>query len=219
VKVVIVEDELLIAAQLKKMVVNKGHLVLEVCKSLLDFDKAIKKELPDMCFVDINLNGDANEAGIAIGGKLNTLKIPFTYITGNNEKTTFQKAVATKPESYLSKPFNEKDVEAVLDLAELKYYSNPIIVNSALGKTKISPNEILFIKSDNVYIDIHVASGKRFTERMLLKELEPNLPDNFIRVHRSYIVNKQFITATKGDVVVLGDVSVPLSKSHKSQLL
>lgn len=52
-------------------------------------------------------------------------------------------------------------------------------------------------------------------QRKLIKELEQQLPDFFIRVHRSYLINENYIDQKKANFIVINKIKIPLSRNYK----
>jgi DNA-binding LytR/AlgR family response regulator len=83
---------------------------------------------------------------------------------------------------------------------------------------QIDTNEILYIKSDNVYVEIYT-KDYRYIQRKFLTQIMEELPKQFIRVHRSYLVNIDHVTSQKKSYIVVNDIRVPVSRSFKSASL
>ena len=118
-KILIIEDELLISEMLKEILLELGHEVPSQAKS---FEKAIE-ELEhgsfDLAICDVNLNQDKN--GIDIGRLLQTkYELPFIYLSSYSDEKTLQLAAKTEPMAYLIKPFNKSDILATLVIIESK---------------------------------------------------------------------------------------------------
>ena len=76
----------------------------------------------------------------------------------------------------------------------------------------------MYVKSDGNYIEFYLKNDK-FLDRNKMKVLEEKLPANFVRIHKSYIINKNYIKTTSSKSVVLADnVEVPLSRHYKKNL-
>ena len=96
--------------------------------------------------------------------------------------------------------------------------SSPILLKS---KNVVLPENMVFIKSEGHYLYIHTATNQNpLMERNSLKNLQNQLPpEQFIRIHRSYIVNIDYIKTISSQEVILQDqTSLPLSRIHKQQL-
>ncbi len=90
-----------------------------------------------------------------------------------------------------------------------------IILNN---KTKVYLNVLKYIKSDGNYLEF-VTDSKTIIDRNKLKDVLNKLPPNFTRVHRSYLVNKNFIYSSNSKTVFLRpDIDIPLSRTFKVNL-
>jgi DNA-binding LytR/AlgR family response regulator len=87
----------------------------------------------------------------------------------------------------------------------------------AHGIKLISIDQILFIKGDGAYVEIYTREGM-ILQRKLIKELEQQLPDFFIRVHRSYLINENYIDQKKANLMVINKIKIPVSRNYKENL-
>lgn len=213
-KICIVEDEVIVSYDLANRIrAYSKDIEVILTKSFKEGMETLHYPY-DAYILDIRLNdGD----GIFIGEKLQSKKIPFIYLTANNEVDVIKKAVQTKPVAYISKPFKERDIIAGVELLKGEYNNNSILIQTSNGKVEIKTNDILYCQADDVYVHIFI-KDKKFTKRSTLKKLSNLLPENFIRVHRSYVVNKDKITAKKVDSIFINDQSIPLSRNFKDLL-
>ena len=209
-RIVIIEDEFFVADHLKEMVTQQGFEVVGLYHSGEDFLSATDWNF-DMALVDIFLSGKL--LGLDLAQKLQENNIPFAFLTANKDLAILKKATFLSPRAYLSKPFNENDVIAAIQMVALEKPAK-IKVRGNHGVEELEPKEIIYIQSDGAYIQIQTVK-KRIVQRKLLKEIELELPDNFVRTHRSYIINKQHITKKKSAEVILGEHTVPISRSYK----
>lgn len=84
---------------------------------------------------------------------------------------------------------------------------------------RVMMDEVLYIQGNQNYIDIHTENKKIMT-LMTLKHLEELLPsDQFMRVHKSYILPLRRIKEIEGNQVLIGDKYLPVSKKNKKKLL
>ena len=211
-KAIIVEDEYIIADHLQTILLKAGVEVLEIADNLNDAEKTLAL-CPDFYLLDIRLG--KNESGITFGKRLKAFKIPFMYITANNELTVLSEAVATQPETYISKPFHERDVIAAVELLKLRIRQQPYItVISNKGGRKIPEQNILYCEADGSYSRIYTAD-EVIVQRITLKELEAILSDNFLRVHRSFLINKNHIASQKSNSLFIGNREIPKSRTYR----
>lgn len=83
-------------------------------------------------------------------------------------------------------------------------------------KTKINLDQLIFIKADDHYLNVHTIDGKKHFVRGKLNEITQELPGNFVKCHRSYIVNKNYIKQTQSKFLLMSDHSeVPISRNFK----
>lgn len=113
----------------------------------------------------------------------------------------------------------EKDqLETVQKIEELKsiVIKNHIILKD---KTKIYISNLIYIKSDDHYLRVYTSDGKNNFVRGKLSKIQEELPPNFIRSHRSYIVNKNFIKKINNSHLILIDnTEIPISRSFKDNI-
>ncbi len=213
--VIIVEDELIIADHLAQILTDININVLEIIDDLDDAEKSLAKS-PDFYFLDIRLSD--NQSGIEFGKILNNLGIPFVYITANNELEILKKAIATQPISYITKPFKERDVIAAVELIRLKTTASRFLqITTSKGVKQIAEQEILYCEAEGSYVKI-VTQNEVFIQRMTLKKTLEMLSKDFIRIHRSFIVNKHKINSYTANSIYLNEFQLPVSRAYKNFL-
>ena len=83
-------------------------------------------------------------------------------------------------------------------------------------KTRIPFEEILFVQAEHVYIRIHLVNQKQLLHRISLQCFMSKLnTDNFLQIHRSYIINTRFIKRWDNDRAYLPGYEVPISRSRR----
>ena len=213
---IIVEDELIIADHLAQILSSLNINIIDIIENLADAEKSLTKA-PDFYFLDIRLSN--NENGIEFGKTLNNLGIPFIYVTANNELEILKKAIATQPTSYITKPFKERDVIAAVELIKLKAKASKYLqIITPKGVKKISEQEILYCEAEGSYVKIVTENGI-FIQRMTLKKTLEMLSDDFVRIHRSFIVNKHKISSYKSSTVYINEFQLPISRAYKNFLI
>lgn len=118
---------------------------------------------------------------------------------------------------YLLKPITfERFVTAVNKVKANKTIdkSDSFTIKSGYDLHKVKFEDIQYIVSDSEYVTFHMAD-KKIISNQRLKALEQELPSAmFMRVHRSYIINKNSVTGLKGRDLLLSDVIIPVSDSY-----
>lgn len=174
-KVLIIEDELIIAMEIQKIIQDLGYKVIGIGKSYSKSLEIVRKEFPDLILSDINLHKSRD--GIETSTEICRIKkIPIIYITAYADEKIVQKAALSNPVSYILKPFKKEDIEVALKLSMCK--KNHIDINDYVEKIlqknpnlkKIGFGYIYDIKHSNLYyLDIPVKLG--YKEKKLLDML------------------------------------------------
>ena len=217
-KILIAEDDVLIAESLKDCLENLGHTVFEVVSDVHEAMKELEKE-PDICFLDIQMHGI--KGGFKIAELINEkYNIPFMFITSYADPGTVKEASLYKPVGYLVKPFDDNDIFAALEIAMVNQVSSQKIeLKDGFSKIKLNPLDIYFVKSDDNYVEVHTKEGRK-VERNTLDKFSEKLPVIFQRCHRSYLVNTELIKRVNSNEILLQDgIKVPLSKSYKEKFI
>ena len=211
-KVLIVEDELLLADYIADVLLETGHQIFGMAMSYEKSMDLLKQGPPDFAMVDIQLK--TQRSGVEVAKELQKLCVPFIYLTANNEMTTIQEAASTYPEAYLTKPFNKVDLLAAIEMHKQKKQVKDQVywLRVKDGKQALPLDDICYVKADGMYVHIHTAD-KQYTQRTTLREMEEALnSDRFIKVHRSYLVNKNHILSHSKKSLLCGGQEIPVSK-------
>lgn len=114
-KILIVEDEFIVANDLRLLLLQSGHKVVGIAVSAEEAEELLQKQKPDIVIVDIILEG--NLSGIDLARKLRAENIAFVYLSANSNQEILEQAKATEPYGFLVKPFREQDLLITLDIA------------------------------------------------------------------------------------------------------
>jgi len=140
-KILIVEDQFIEADNLRSILRKAGYLVCKIARSVEEGLQIIDHEKPDMVLIDIRLKGDLT--GIDLAKTLREKNIAFVYLSANSNKEFLDAAKATKPYGFLVKPFREKDVLVMLDVAWYLHRQNQEAINSSKhAASSLSANEL-----------------------------------------------------------------------------
>ena len=120
-KVLIVEDEFVIAQDLRNIITNLGYAVMGHAKTAQEALRKIEQEIPDLVFLDIRLIGD--ETGIDLANQIDKkYKIPYLYVTSFSDTDTLKQMNSTNPLGYILKPFDERDIRVALEISFAKLH-------------------------------------------------------------------------------------------------
>ena len=204
-KAIIIDDEPLARSIIKEYLQPYSNITLvEECNDGFEGIKAIQHRQPDLIFLDIQMP------------KINGFEMlelidnpPLVIFTTAFEEYAI-KAFDAHAADYLLKPFSKERFDKAIQKALLqKNNVAQAIVSTALetaapsnrivvkdnGKIKIIPlPQVQYVESADDYVKIHTAEGN-FLKKKTMQFFEDSLPQQeFIRIHRSYIVNAQLIT-------------------------
>ena len=116
IKVLIVEDEPLIARNIAMYLRNNDFEVSAIAHDPEEALFQLKRQPPDFAILDINLESDRD--GIQIAEHINqNLFIPFVFLTSYSDKETLERAKKTNPSGFIVKPFNEQTLYATIEIA------------------------------------------------------------------------------------------------------
>ncbi|BDU26218.1 sigma-54 dependent transcriptional regulator [Flavobacterium sp. GSB-24] len=118
-KILIVEDEFIVANDLKIMLKKAGYEVTGIASSVVQARKLIAEKRPDWVLLDIMLKGDLT--GIDLAWELREMQLPFLYISANTNQSTLEAVKETHPYGFMVKPFRERDLVVMLDIAKYRF--------------------------------------------------------------------------------------------------
>uniref|UniRef100_UPI00404B6810 LytR/AlgR family response regulator transcription factor n=1 Tax=Gelidibacter sp. TaxID=2018083 RepID=UPI00404B6810 len=233
IKILIVEDEMIIAANISLQLSTLGYEVSGIIPRGEEALLHIKQNQPDIVLMDIQLKGELN--GIETAQLMQQdYDIPIIYLTANADDDHFEKAKTTHPYAFISKPFKKLDLQRAIELTinhiqtkELNseqsispfILSDCIFVRSHEKMVKVPIKDILYIEAERNYCRIH-SKGKEYLLVITLKDLDEKLPQkHFLRIHRSFIVNISQIDEIANTHVVISKKAIPISKPLKEELL
>jgi len=234
-RILIVEDEPFIAENLQEMLSIFGYEDTEIANSANQAIKAIKISRPDLVLLDVKIKGDQD--GIELGGIIKEqYQLPFVYITSYSDKETVNRAKHTQPLGFIVKPFTKDDVYAAIEVALFNknriaakggpsnvlaaenpttYNNDSIFIKKKGMLEKVKYEDLIWIEADGNHITINVNDGRTYTIRKSLKEITDKLPkDRFLRVHKSFVVLVDAVSAIDTSFVYLGDKQIPIGRSY-----
>jgi len=234
---ILIDDELSARENLTYLMTNfcsEIH-IQDICSHVDQAVLAIKKQQPDVVFLDIEM---PQKNGFQLLKEFEEINFQIVFITAYDQYAI--KAFEVSALDYLLKPIDiDRLVEVVQKVKEqqlLKSFQPRLQVFSENTKkvTKISVpyksdyaildiDQIVCIKADRMYSHIFYAKGKQYTASKKLSYYEELLSENtmFLRVHRSWIINTALIESySKSDKELLlkSNVNIPVSKTYKDSL-
>jgi len=144
-KILVVEDQFIEANNLQEILEQGGYTVCAIARSVPIAIQIIEKEKPNIVLVDIYLQGKLT--GIDLARYLRERNIAFVYISANSNRQILDAAKQTRPYGFLVKPFREKDVLVMLDIAWYLHQQN-LAVND---KKRSALTDDRTVVSDNAF--------------------------------------------------------------------
>lgn len=233
-RILIVEDDMIIAANISLQLSKLGYDVTGIESRGEDAINHAKENHPDIILMDINLKGKLD--GIETAKSIQDFfDIPFIYLTANSDEASFQKAKETHPYAFISKPFNKLNLERTIALVVGKITEENMEKKSSAGIVealedrifirsqgkliKVMLDEILYIGAERNYCNI-ITADQNFTITSPLNVLfEKMASKDFLRVHRSYVVNIKKLDAVADSHLEINKITIPVSKMYKEDLI
>ena len=226
IKCLAIDDEPLALKQIGTYIKKTPFLELvAICNNAFDALGYLKAKQVDLMFVDINM---PDLSGMDFVKSLS--EKPFIIFTTAYSEYAIEgfKVDAT---DYLLKPIGYKDflkavnkVKYLFDLKgvqseSVKTASEHLFVKSEYRLVRIELSEIKYIESMHEYVRIHLINDKPVMTLLSLKSVEEQLPPkNFLRVHRSFIVNTDKIKVVERNRIIFdNNVYIPVSDQYKER--
>lgn len=231
VKILVVEDEIIIADDICDTLEILGYAPLEPAINYTEAIERIEAESPDIAILDIQLSG--KKTGIDLAKKIkNEYNFPFIFLTSNADSLTINEAKKVIPPAYLVKPFTKDDLYTSIEIALFNFagktgqsVSDDVVIKDALFFKnkgvfiKLRFDDILLMKSDHVYVEFLLKDKSRQVVRTSLNDVISKVDNRFIRVHRGYIINTEFLTEIDPNSVRIENDLIPIGKKYRSDLL
>lgn len=227
VKILVVEDELIIAEDIRIMLENLGYKVIGTVPGYSEAIELMDKNLPDVVLVDILLAGQKD--GITLAETIREeYNLPFIFITSHSDTATVERAKSVHPDGYLVKPFEKKDLYTSIEIAFSNFFSkkekdvenensfflkDSIFIRKDYLLIKIRFDELKWVKSDGNYLDLFCKDEKHLV-RSSMKNFVQRLPANrFLQVHKSYLVNLEHIRSIDHRNIRIDDELIPVGRA------
>lgn len=235
-QILLVEDDLIIAAHISTVIQSAGHEVIETLTRGESVEVFVSNNQVDVILMDINLAGtlDGVETAEIVSTKFD---IPIVFLTANVDPNTFERAKKAFPHAFISKPFKAEDLLRTLELLfnQKDFDSTPKAENLAtqtsasLGDrvfvrdknkmVKLKLEEIYYVEAERNYCKV-ATKDKNFILSVPLKKFETKVNNAiFVRIHRSFLVNIKAIDELDENYVFIQNKALPISRSYKQELV
>ncbi len=224
-RILIVEDEAIIAADLN-MILSKRGYDCDQTDNAIEAMSLIAKNDYQLFLLDIFISGDTD--GVDLAGQIRKKSdSPLIFLTSYYDNQTLDRVKEVKPEAYIVKPFEERNLIDNIELA-LYRHKKPVATSPNLDKifvkdqselVALDPTDITYVEADDNYAKV-VANAKTYVLSHPIKKVEENLGKlPFARVHKSFIVNLTKVTSIQEGYVFLGTEKIPLGRTYRQPFM
>jgi len=119
----------------------------------------------------------------------------------------------------IKRNFSRERTISELESDKLRNETSFLTVRSERQNRQIDISEVTYIESLGDYVKINLIDGKQISTREKISSLEERLPDCFIRIHRSFLINKEKVRSFQHDTILVGDTDLPISRSYRDRVL
>ncbi len=192
------------------------------CDDAFAANKIMQEQAIDLIFIDIQMPGITGLQFIQ-----SLVKKPMVIIVTAYKQYALD-GFALDVVDYLMKPVSldrfmkacnkAKDLFGLMQAAGQNNQARQdyMFVNVGYSLIKINFSEITYIEGLKDYIQIHLDTNPRAAVvRMSMKSMEEQLPQNFERIHKSFVINTDKVTSIRKNAVFIGEKEIPVSESYK----
>lgn len=230
-KILIVEDEVLVAEDLCADLEEMGFEVVDIAISGEECFTSFKMHNPDVVLMDIRIKGELN--GIEVAKKLKeTATTPIIYLTSNTDSVTMKLAIESHPQSFISKPYNRKDLKAAIEIAIINHNQKElenstketplqaaVFVKKGEFYQRVELSEILYIEAAGSYSTVFTEKNEYVLSTNLHRFENKVENSSFVRIHRSYIININKVEGLGHQSVIINNKELPISTSYRNEVL
>lgn len=239
---IIIDDEANSRNSLKQKLLNycTGIVVIGEAENGEEGIKILSQLAPDILFLDVEM---PRMNGFTMLQQLPTRNFEVVFITAYDQYAI--KAIKVSALDYLVKPVEIEELKMAVEkvakkrginntnvrletllqnLLETKKEQQRLAIPSMDGLQFIETGDIIYLEANSNYTSFHLANGKKILVAKTLKDFEELLPTStFIRIHHSYIINKnlieKYIKGEGGQVVMKNGITLDVARRKKEEFL
>lgn len=219
--ILIVDDELIIAENLRLILNEHGYNCVDVSCNANEVKELFTKTSYQLVLMDINLGENSTIDGVdLINDLIQKYSFIYIYITANADQKTIEKVKNTQPFSYIIKPFISSTIYANIEIALNSINDTNYFTYTKKGvKHDLLLSAITYIEADGVYINIYTFKGEKHFVRKYLNEFLQLYSNTFIRIHKSILINRSNIQSYNSQFVSINDKKLPIGRAYKQNFL
>ncbi|GAB3704555.1 hypothetical protein GCM10027592_36040 [Spirosoma flavus] len=247
-RILIVEDEAILALDLKAKLQSEGYVVVGTAPTGARALEIFGQQPVDLVLCDVHLKGEID--GIETSRQLLAIRVvPLIYLTAFSDADTLRRAKQTAPAAYLVKPANIAQLRIAIELAISNFarisatpaskpvsdvapdgdrdlnrdtilrIENQIFIKSNQQFVRINLADVLYLSAEDIYTTF-VTSQKKYALRLSLGQVLERIDYGwFVRIHRSYAVNIGHVDAFNEQEVNIGAMQIPLGRSYRETFI
>lgn len=240
-RILLVEDNPTFIQLLEMLLRDIGLYQIQTAQNYEDGLRSFEQFQPDICILDIDL-GKGQPSGIQLAEHIRGRhkRLPIIYLTANYNEDYYDLTRHTLPSSFLNKELSKFKLEQAIDIA-LMHRHEPIGIVQSLSQTPppipVITHQQFFFKIGDVYKAIQIkdisffyaenkltyarVGNRNYPTTVQLKTLEDEFLNLFARIHKTYLVNIEHISAIhpREDTVLVGGETLPIGYAYRSTFL
>lgn len=211
----VVDDEPSAQQILQQYICNTASLQLsEICNNALEAHEYLSDHEIDLIFLDINM---PKLSGISF---LKSMQDPPLVIFTTAYDDYALKGYELDIVDYLLKPFSfERFLKAISKIEDRlsDQHTDHLFIKADQKTYKIDISDIIYIESLGDYVTIHTPD-KTITTYETLKNMDQQLPEPFMRIHKSYIVSLEKTDYLEGNQIIVGGHKIPIGGTYRQKV-
>ncbi|MFK7937317.1 MAG: LytR/AlgR family response regulator transcription factor [Saprospiraceae bacterium] len=230
--ILIVEDDLSFAIELEMLVQEVGYQLHGRTDNSAEALEILLSNPPDLVLMDIDIKGRLS--GIDVAEKLAHLEIPILFITSYRDREMYDRAQQLGAVGYLVKPINPYTLRTAIQSVvkslsqqhfgrgeQETYVGNDMLYFKRRNiYEKLEKDKIEYVKANGDYTSVY-GGGEEYIASTRLSEFAKLLStDQFMQIHRSFIVNLKCITSVEasGSHLWINETMLPISRRLKKEV-
>lgn len=242
IKILVIEDDLIIAENLKENLMELGYSNVILANDSTHGIALYKMMQPDICLVDIQLEGSPMDGIDMVHSQQIGRNIPVIYLSSFTDEATRERARKTRPAGYLVKPSSKMQIDLALDMAFNAFHSaqdaipkgqNSILNGNGFFFLKIKNtdferyekffiSDIVYLKAEGSYTRIFTIEKSPLVSINLKEVLESINHERLVRCHRSFAVNLDHVNSFDKGYFYVNDTiklnAIPIGEQYKNEI-
>lgn len=224
ISVLVIEDDPVWSVYIESIIEDSHYLSLGSANTIPKAQAMIDGLHPSIIICDVKVE---NITTIHLLQEPQYSDIPVIFMTGHLEESLYNIILQRPKSTYLAKPFHKLTLHATLELMLSKY---PVNLNKTDQSLKIRGRQqhnqriyfkdIVYIEADGNYSIFSLLGSKKYAQKKALKVIINELDDRFIRIHKTFIINKNYVKKydLRTNTILIGDQRLPVGRSYKENL-